>query len=119
MSARFGPAGNSDSFSARYKSTVSAPEYLHELGLDHYEYQCGRGVRVSDKLAADLEVKLTGTTAYEAVMCMVDAGIFKDYEEYQEICEKISYDHEKMRAGVFTFKKGTTKEDIIKEVNWS
>jgi hypothetical protein len=72
-----------------------------------------------DKLAADLEVKLTGTTAYEAVMCMVDAGIFKDYEEYQEICEKISYDHEKMRAGVFTFKKGTTKEDIIKEVNWS
>lgn len=72
-----------------------------------------------DKLAADLEVKLTGTTAYEAVMCMVDAGIFKDYEEYQEICGKMNYDHEKMRAGVFTFKKGTTREDIIKEVNWS
>lgn len=50
---------------------------------------------------------------------MVDAGIFKDYEEYQEICGKMNYDHEKMRAGVFTFKKGTTREDIIKEVNWS
>ncbi len=64
MSARFGPAGNSDSFSARYKSTVSAPEYLHELGLDHYEYQCGRGVRVSDKLAADLkrEAQVNGIT---------------------------------------------------------
>ncbi len=72
-----------------------------------------------DKLAADLEVKLTGTTAYEAVMCMVDAGVFKDYEEYQEICGNIGYDHEKMRAGVFNFAKGTTKEDIIKEVNWS
>jgi len=72
-----------------------------------------------DKLAADLEVKLTGTTAYEAVMCMVDAGIFKDYEEYQDICGEMGYDHEKMRAGVFTFKKGTTREDIIKEVNWS
>ena len=72
-----------------------------------------------DKLAADLEVKLTGTTAYEAVMCMVDAGIFKDYEEYQDICGEMGYDHEKMRAGVFTFAKGTTKEDIIKEVNWS
>ena len=54
MNARFGPAGNSDSFSAKYKSTLSAPKYLKEIGLDHYEYQCGRGVRVSDKLASEL-----------------------------------------------------------------
>ena len=51
MSAKFGPAGNSDSFSAIYKSTADAPSYLKELGLDWYEYQCGRGVRVSDKTA--------------------------------------------------------------------
>ena len=51
MSAKFGPAGNSDSFSAKYKSTAHAPSYLKELGLDWYEYQCGRGVRVSDKTA--------------------------------------------------------------------
>lgn len=51
MSAKFGPAGNSDSFSAKYKSTVDAPLYLKEMGLDHYEYQCGRGVKVSDKTA--------------------------------------------------------------------
>ena len=54
MKARFGPAGNSDSFSAKYKSTLSAPEYLSGIGLDHYEYQCGRGVRVSDSLAEGL-----------------------------------------------------------------
>lgn len=51
MSAKFGPAGNSDSFSTKYKSTADAPSYLKELGLDWYEYQCGRGVRVSDKTA--------------------------------------------------------------------
>lgn len=51
MSAKFGPAGNSNSFSAKYKSTVDAPEFLKEMGLDWYEYQCGRGVRVSDKMA--------------------------------------------------------------------
>ena len=51
MSAKFGPAGNSDSFSAKYKSTADAPSYLKELGLDWYVYQCGRGVRVSDKTA--------------------------------------------------------------------
>lgn len=51
MSAKFGPAGNSDSFSAKYKSTSDAPAYLREMGLDWYEYQCGRGVKVSDKVA--------------------------------------------------------------------
>lgn len=51
MSAKFGPAGNSDSFSAKYKSTADAPAYLKTIGLDWYEYQCGRGVRVSDKTA--------------------------------------------------------------------
>ncbi len=52
MSARFGPAGNSESFSAKYKSTADAPKFLKEMGLDWYEYQCGRGVKVSDKVAA-------------------------------------------------------------------
>lgn len=54
MSAKFGPAGNSDSFSAKYKSTADAPEYLREMGLDWYEYQCGRGVKVSDKTAVSI-----------------------------------------------------------------
>ena len=57
MSARFGPAGNSDSFSKKYKSSTDAPLFLKEMGLDHYEYQCGRGVKVSDKTAADLRKK--------------------------------------------------------------
>lgn len=51
MNAKFGPAGNSDNFSKKYKSTIDAPKYLREMGLDHYEYQCGRGVKVTDKTA--------------------------------------------------------------------
>ncbi len=48
MIARFGPAGNSESFyAAGHKATVEAPAWLHTLGLTAYEYQCGRGVRVS------------------------------------------------------------------------
>ena len=58
MYAKFGPAGNSEEFSKKYKSTVSAPSYLREMGLDHYEYQCGRGVKVSDKTASELREKL-------------------------------------------------------------
>ena len=52
MIARFGPAGNSDSFyAAGHKATVEAPLWLQALGLTAYEYQCGRGVRVSTDTA--------------------------------------------------------------------
>lgn len=57
MKAKFGPAGNSEAFSAKYKTTLQAPGYLEEMGLDHYEYQCGRGVKVSDKIAFALKDK--------------------------------------------------------------
>lgn len=55
MGALFGPAGNSDSFYGKgYKSTVLAPEFCAELGLNAYEYQCGRGVRVKAETAEEL-----------------------------------------------------------------
>lgn len=54
MSALFGPAGNSESFSKKYKSSIDAPQFIKELGIDAYEYQCGKGVRVSDKTASAL-----------------------------------------------------------------
>ncbi|NCB05734.1 MAG: endonuclease IV, partial [Clostridia bacterium] len=49
MSARFGPAGNCESFQKKYRSSVQAPAFLAAMGLDAYEYQCGRGVNVSEE----------------------------------------------------------------------
>lgn len=47
MNALFGPAGNSDAFvKSGHKKTVEAMAWLEEIGLDAYEYQCGRGVNV-------------------------------------------------------------------------
>ena len=54
MSARFGPAGNSDSFSKTHKSSLDAPGWIADFGLDCYEYQCGKGVRVSQTMAEEL-----------------------------------------------------------------
>ena len=52
MKARFGPAGNGDAFyAAGCKSTVQAPAWLSQWGLTAYEYQCGRGVRISEESA--------------------------------------------------------------------
>ena len=52
--AIFGPAGNADSFAAVSKSSLDAPAWIASLGLGAYEYQCGNGVRISDKTAAQL-----------------------------------------------------------------
>jgi len=47
---RFGPAGNSDSFSQQGKrGNLDVPDYLCEFGLNAYEYQCGHGVRLNEK----------------------------------------------------------------------
>ena len=48
----FGAAGESDSFRQQgYKNGSQMPLYLKGMGLDAFEYQCGRGVRVSEKSA--------------------------------------------------------------------
>ncbi len=55
MTAKFGPAGNCDAFyEAGYKSTAQMPAFLAANGLSAYEYQCGRGVRLSDATATAL-----------------------------------------------------------------
>lgn len=47
MAALFGPAGNSESFAKMgYKHSTDVPEYLLKMGLDAFEYQCGRGVNI-------------------------------------------------------------------------
>lgn len=49
---RFGPAGNDSAFAeAGYKATVDAPAWIAAMGLNAYEYQCGRGVRVGTETA--------------------------------------------------------------------
>ena len=49
---KFGPAGNDEEFyESGYKNSEQMPEYLANKGLNAYEYQCSRGVRVSDSKA--------------------------------------------------------------------
>ncbi|MBE6894767.1 MAG: endonuclease IV [Ruminococcaceae bacterium] len=51
---KFGTAGLDANFALQgFKKTIEAPIYLEKMGLDAFEYQCGRGVRVSEKAAAE------------------------------------------------------------------
>lgn len=50
--AKFGPAGNSESFAAEgFKKSEDAPAWLAAKGLTAFEYQCGRGVRCGEDTA--------------------------------------------------------------------
>ena len=58
MEIKFGPAGNAQSFAeAGFKATVDAPRWLHEMGLNAYEYQCGRGVNIGEETARKIAVQ--------------------------------------------------------------
>jgi len=53
--ALFGVAGNCDDFyAAGNKSSLQMPLYLQQNGISVYEYQCGKGVKISAKTAGEL-----------------------------------------------------------------
>lgn len=72
MSAFFGPGGNSEAFKlAGKKSTVEAPEWLANIGLDAYEYEAGNGLaatpatlRAIGKEAAIHNIRMSYHTPY-------------------------------------------------------
>ena len=52
---KFGTAGNPEVFyDEGGKSSLEMPAWLEKIGLDAYEYQCGRGVKISDEAAQKL-----------------------------------------------------------------
>ncbi len=52
---RFGPSGNSDIFYEQgHKSSVEMPAWLKNMGLDAYEYQCSKGVKIGEGTAKQI-----------------------------------------------------------------
>ena len=53
MAAFFGPGGNSEAFKIYGgKSTLDAPKFVHDIGLDAYEYEAGNGIASSVAMLA-------------------------------------------------------------------
>lgn len=58
MKTLFGPAGTPQEFYDKgYKSSLQMPGFLENSGLDCFEYQCGRGVNISEATAQALGAK--------------------------------------------------------------
>ncbi len=78
--AIFAPAGNSESFGQKYKSLNDVPKYLTEMGLDAFEYQCGRGVKISKESAT----KFGKLCAEENIMLSLHAPYFISLSSVEE-----------------------------------
>ena len=78
---RFGTAGTSDSFAAQgYKSSLDVPEYTAKMGLNAFEYQCGRGVR----LGLDKAAKMAALAAPKDILFSVHAPYYISMSSLEE-----------------------------------
>lgn len=73
---KFGPAGSSQSFhDAGYSSSLDMPEFLAKVGLNAYEYQCGRGVNVKEEFCR----KLAQAAAAHGIFLSIHAPYFINF----------------------------------------
>ena len=71
---------------------------------------------VDGVLAREITVNVQGGTAQKAVQCLIDAGLFTNYDQYADICEDAGCSPEDIKANTFTFDQGNTQKDIVKKV---
>jgi deoxyribonuclease-4 len=70
---RFGTAGNGQAFyAAGHSSSLDMPKFLAGVGLNAYEYQCGRGVNVKEEFCR----KLAGAAAEHGIALSIHAPYF-------------------------------------------
>ena len=78
---RFGTAGTSDSFAAQgYKTSLEVPEYTAKMGLNAFEYQCGRGVR----LGLDKAARMAALAAQRDILFSVHAPYYISMSSLEE-----------------------------------
>ena len=78
---KFGPGGNCDWFyESGYKNTFQIPEFLSKVGLDAYEIQCGRGVRMGE----DAAIKLAQSAKEKNIALSVHAPYYISMSSVEE-----------------------------------
>lgn len=90
MSVLFGVAGNSEAFTQTVsKASADAPAWLRSIGLDAYEYQCGKGVRVGEATARQI-----GQNAAQAgILLSIHAPYFISLANPDPVTVKKSIDY--------------------------
>ncbi|WP_010252577.1 TIM barrel protein [Acetivibrio cellulolyticus] len=79
---RFGPSGNSESFYEQgYKSSVQMPAWLCDMGLNAYEYQCSKGIKVSESTARNIGEEASKNGIYLSIHAPYYINMASEEEE--------------------------------------
>ena len=68
------------------------------------------------KLTKNVTVTIASDTVDDQVHYLVEEGLFKDYGDFDSVCQSLDTDPVKIKASTFTFSKGATREDIARIV---
>ncbi|MCL6477141.1 MAG: TIM barrel protein [Peptococcaceae bacterium] len=122
MRARFGPAGNPDSFYREgHKSSLDMPRWLREKGLYAYEYQCSRGVNISEETARKLGEMAVQNGIYLSIHAPYYINLAATDPELREKTRKHLMNSllaaRWMGAGVVVFHPGSGKDDRRSAMN--
>lgn len=68
------------------------------------------------KLTKDVKIKIKSGSETAAVNSLVDAKLFSSYSQFTKVCKAAGVKASAIKASTFTFKKGSTKKSIAKQV---
>ncbi len=94
----------------------SAIEAEKESNAENDSQTEGGSLWSNGTLTRDVTVTVQGGSATAAVQSLIDAGLFKSYDEYSDVCNAAGYVPENIKATTFTFKAGSTQTDIAGQV---
>lgn len=98
--AFFGPSGNENKFyELGYKSSLDMPDYVNSLGLDAYEYQCSRGVKVTESTAHKLGERAAKAGIRLSIHAPYYINLATDDEQKRE--KSIKYITDTMQAAIW------------------
>lgn len=94
---RFGPSGNSESFYEQgYKSSVDMPSWLNMMGLNAYEYQCSKGVKIGRETALQLGLQAADNDVFLSIHAPYYINMSSEEQEKRE--KSIEYILETLQA---------------------
>ncbi len=70
----------------------------------------------NDVLSKEVSITIEPNSIEGAVKTIVSSGLLSSYSEYLSICEQEGIDPNTLKAGSFTFTKGSKKSDVVRIV---
>ena len=101
-----------DSVTTAEKVQTAVEEESQNGGASSVPQAKWDGVRLKE--AYTCEVASDSTEA--AINSLIAAGLFDTAEQFKKICDKAGVSDADIKTGTFTFKKGSTRTKIVKQV---